>query len=306
MPTSAVITTSPARATTTATATFRTRAQNRRMASLLLCRPGQHEASDETGNDAADDPGRQRRVVHRPPQRQAGRPRRGRAGRRSTSSGRFTAGRSSGRRSPGRSTQAMARIPRGATSGTWRSPTTETRYAGEKPWASLVIVSRSGADGSPVTNTRLRPRDTSTSASWVSESSSPQRDAGEPVEVGDRLAVDVEIVGAVGEQQRRSGSPRPRRPAGSTRRSRRRARSRPRRSSPRRLSRMTTSSGRVVSTICLTIRSPVRAVLRQWMRRMSSPGTYSRSWWNEAVPSDRSRVGPSRSRRRPDGSIRSG
>ena len=102
MPTSAVTTTSPARATSDGQRRPAGPRAEPAMASLLRGRPRQHEPTDDAGDDAADDAGGERRVGHRPPQRQAGDPRPGRAARRSTCSGRFTAGRSSGRRSPGR------------------------------------------------------------------------------------------------------------------------------------------------------------------------------------------------------------
>ena len=46
---------------------------------------------------------------------------------------------------------------------------------------------------------------------------------------------------------------------------------------PAAVSRTTVSSGRRTSTCSRTIRFPVRAVVGQWIRRGSSPGTYSRS-----------------------------
>ena len=76
------------------------------------------------------------------------------------------------------------------------------------------------------------------------------------------------------------------------------------RSAPRSTRRCTTwVAGRSTSRVTSL---PVRAVTDHATRRSGSPGTYSRSWWNEAVPFDTSRVGPSRSRSRPEGSIERG
>ena len=147
-----------------------------------------------------------------------------------------------------------------------------------------VTIRMSSAPTSPVMNMRLRPRAWSASANSIRESSSLRPHAGEPVEEGERHAVGTGLVVTVGEEEHATGSPRPR----------------PRQDrggdlddlleivlvdrGRRRLSTITTISGRVVSTSCLTMSVPVRAEVRQWMWRMSSPGTYSRSWWNDAVP----------------------
>jgi hypothetical protein len=76
---------------------------------------------------------------------------------------------------------------------------------------------------------------------------------------------------------------------------------------PGRASSTTVVVGRLASTRRRTMSVPVRADDFQWMCRISSPITYSRSAWKVAVPAgDRSLVGPSRWCARPDGSSPSG
>ena len=159
----------------------------------------------------------------------------------------------------------------------------------------------SSAPTSPVTNTRLRPRAWIASATSIRESSS---------------------LGATPVSRSRNGIGTPSEPGSLAPSANRSSVGKPSSSAACRIDggdvddllevvradrarggcrRSTTTSGRVVSTSCFTTSVPVRAEVRQWMWRMSSPGTYSRSWWNDAVPFDTSRVGPSRSRSRPDG-----
>ena len=68
-----------------------------------------------------------------------------------------------------------------------------------------------------------------------------------------------------------------------------------------RVSNSTVVCGIAVSTLSFTISVPIRADDFQWMSRMSSPRTYSRSAWNVIEPRGAlSDVGPSRCRARPD------